>query len=431
MPQTYPLWGRGFWYDCIFDVEKREQPTVRSMFPKDWSGEGTNVEVDLELVPDPSGPHGRSSMSVRLEGRLIGFLDAEQGRIWAGVVRRVLASGFVPVTRGRIFARQYEAFKGTEFWANVQVCLGDPSDALPRNEPPALRYTMLPRSAIVQVTKEDEYSDALLKILPTGGHGVYFVTLHERAPEGRGKPLVEVRIDDQCVGLLSSQMSQRFLPLIRHLRDRGLLAACWGDVTGSAVAAEVRIDAVKANEASSELLSGPPVTVPALVPELSDPSLYDITATLSQLKPLPPVAPEKPRATLAEPPEWAVIRFVKAKRYNYVAVRIGDRWETTSTGNWGGIDPVMSWEELAPFVPEFDYAVSLDWVSPSNDPRIRQHLAVVCFSFDNHYVSAINVDEGGSFDGNWYTTSGECVTWAAIAASAQGLQVVTAWSHYG
>jgi hypothetical protein len=35
-------------------------------------------------------------------------------------------------------------------------------------------------------------------------------------------------------------MSQRFVPLIRDLRDRGLLTACWGDITGSAVAAEVR-----------------------------------------------------------------------------------------------------------------------------------------------------------------------------------------------
>jgi hypothetical protein len=37
--------------------------------------------------------------------------------------------------------------------------------------------------------------------------------------------------------------------MIRHLSDRGLLMAWWGDITGSSVAAEVRIDGVKAHEA--------------------------------------------------------------------------------------------------------------------------------------------------------------------------------------
>ncbi|MGW4095213.1 hypothetical protein [Nocardia sp. NPDC004750] len=39
-------------------------------------------------------------------------------------------------------------------------------------------------------------------------------------------------------------MSQRFLPMIRHLESRGLLTTCWGEITGSAVAAKVRIDAI-------------------------------------------------------------------------------------------------------------------------------------------------------------------------------------------
>ena len=48
--------------------------------------------------------------------------------------------------------------------------------------------------------------------------------------------------------------------------DRGLETACWGDITGSAIAAEVRIDGVKATEATAELLDGPPITIPELAP---------------------------------------------------------------------------------------------------------------------------------------------------------------------
>ena len=161
--------------------------------------------------------------------------------------------------------------------------------------------------------------------------------------------------------------------MIRHLRDRGLLAACWSDVTGSSVAAEVRINAVKANEAAPEVLDGPPVIVPPLVPELSDPSQYDLSAMLAHLKPLAPIRPSK-RRVQEEPPQSAVIRFTKGRRYNYVAVRYGDNWLTTATGDWGAINQVMSWRELGPQLSGFDYATAVDPVNLFADPRVRQNL---------------------------------------------------------
>jgi hypothetical protein len=169
----------------------------------------------------------------------------------------VIASGLVPTT-GQIWAQSYESWYAADnFTAVVRIRLGQPNEALPINDPPIVPYTLLPKSSIVQVTKEDQYSDALLKFVPPGGYGVVCVTLHEHpATEGRKKPYVQVRIDDESVGELTPQTSQRFLPMIRHLQDRGLLTACWGDITGSALAAEVRIDGVKANEATDDVLNG-------------------------------------------------------------------------------------------------------------------------------------------------------------------------------
>lgn len=92
--------------------------------------------------------------------------------------------------------------------------------------------------------------------------------------------MVEVRIDGERIGQLTPQMSQRFLPMTRHLESRGLVTACWGDIKGSAVAAEVRIDGVKANEADALVLDGDPVTLPALVPVEDDPLLYVLSGEM-------------------------------------------------------------------------------------------------------------------------------------------------------
>ncbi|GAA2771390.1 hypothetical protein GCM10010533_04190 [Mycolicibacterium pallens] len=58
------------------------------------------------------------------------------------------------------------------------------------------------------------------------------------------------------------------------------MTACWGDIKGSAVAAEVRIDGVKANEADALVLDGDPVTLPALVPVEDDPLLYVLSGEM-------------------------------------------------------------------------------------------------------------------------------------------------------
>ena len=198
--------------------------------------------------------------------------------------------------------------------ATVQLSLGDPETALPLNDPPPVPYTFLPRSSIVQVTREDEHFDALLRFVPSGGYGLLFVTLHEDASR-TSRPVVEVRIDSTCIGQLTPQMSQRFLPMIRHLADRGLLTACWGDITGSSVAAEVRIDGVKANEADTTLLEGDPVTIPPLVVQRV---LYDIQGRVP-----PEVAPDAqvvemiaPRV-VAEPPDGSVVRFAMGRHGRY------------------------------------------------------------------------------------------------------------------
>jgi hypothetical protein len=376
---------------------------------------------------------------VRSGGRTLGYLDADDAPAWAGVVRRIIASGFVPATASRIWASEYDGWDGVEFRAGVSIALGKPTEALPLNDPPSVPFTMLPRSSLVQVTKEDEHFGALLKFVPDGGYGTLFVTLHEQPSGSRTKPYVEVRIDDECVGQLTPQMGQRFLPMIRHLQDRGLRTACWGDITGSAVAAEVRLDAIKANQASPSVLDGAPVTVPPLLPESPDVATYDITPMRSRLQPLPLVHQAVP-PTPPEPPDGSVVRFDKGRgRYNYVAVRRSDHWETTATADWGSINELMNWQDLATRVTKFDIGTAWSPVNLPNDPRVREHLAVVRFTINRLYLAAINVSDDDSHDGDWYTTIsddaeqqlplGDNAEWSDITRYGEYIQVVTQWAQ--
>jgi hypothetical protein len=438
--QPYRLWTQArSWCDYELTTDKEFLPAIRSLFPPLWPGGTQQLSPDVELIPEPDGPRGQWAVSVRAEGRTLGYIGADDAPAWAGVVRRVIASGFVPTTGGRIWANEYDGWDGVEFSAGVRIALGEPGEALPMNDPPAVPFTMLPRSSLVQVTKEDEHFGALLKFVPNGGYGTLFVTLHERPSGTRAKPHVEVRIDDECVGELAPQMSQRFLPMIRHLQDRGLLTACWGDITGSTVAAEVRIDAIKANEATPTVLDGPPATVPRLRPELSDVMHYDIGPMRSQLQPLSLVQRAVP-PTPPEPPDGSVVRFDKSRgRYNYVAVRRADHWETTATADWGSINEKMEWHDLATRVPKFDIATAWDAVDIRNDLRVREHLAVVRFTISRLYLAAINVSDDDSHDGDWYTTIthdaeqqlpfGDNAEWSDITRYGEYIQVATEWAQ--
>ncbi|MEU4342211.1 TerD family protein [Nocardia sp. NPDC023852] len=438
---SYRLWGEARrWCDYELNLEKQYLPAVRSLFPANMSDDGSVLTPDVQLVPDPGGPHGPWSISVRAKGQTIGYLDPDNGPRWAGPIRRIIASGFVPTTAARIWANEYDGWDGPELRAGVQIALGEPTLAIPLNEPPAQPYTLLPRSAIMQVTKENEHFDVLRNHVPPNGHGLLFVTLVENVPTvGKAKAHVEVRIDDQRVGQLTPQMSQRYLPMIQHLRARGLTTACWGDIKGSAVAAKVRIDGIKANEATPAVLNGPPVTVARLCLANPDLNRYDLTLMRSLLTPVPPIPPT-PTTIPKEPSDSSIVRFEKGGgRYHYIATRRGDSWETTATGDWGSIDEVMSWTNLAARVRTFRIATQWSPVAPRRDPQVRAHLAVVRFTIGDRYLAAINVCTDGRAEGNWYTTItdraertlpfGDYARWQDIAEHGSHIQLATGWSE--
>jgi hypothetical protein len=189
-------------------------------------------------VPELQNPDGAHAISARTNGLTVGYIS---DKAWIPPILRIVASGLLPVTNGHVWARETD-WDEIDFDGTIRLNLGTPAFAIPVNNPPTGSYTLLPRGGIVQVTKEEEHSEALLKHVPAGGRGALFVTLHESVPHrSNAKAHVEVRLDDERIGQFTPQTSQRFLPIIRHFASRGLHTAACGDIEGSPVAAEVRV----------------------------------------------------------------------------------------------------------------------------------------------------------------------------------------------
>lgn len=159
------------------------------------------------------------------------------------------------------------------------------------------------------------------------------------------------------------------------------------------------------------------------------------------LQVVPPVLPsQRERPPADEPVDGSVVRFVKSG-YGYVAVRCGNRWETSATQSVGFIDEVMPWKEMWLNGRYFELATELDPVRQpvERDKRLVEE-SVVCFALANEHWAAIGYQ--GAYKGFnqrvWYTTLTPAVLkreklpgcyghWAEIMRNAQDIRVVTSW----
>lgn len=93
----YQLWTQArFWCDYEFDVANAYELTIHSLFPRDWGGESQETRPNVELIPETDAPRGVGATSARTQGRTISYLEGEVSPAWTGMIRRVVASGFIP-----------------------------------------------------------------------------------------------------------------------------------------------------------------------------------------------------------------------------------------------------------------------------------------------------------------------------------------------
>lgn len=307
--QQYDLtFGRQTWPNirAVGGFARRE--AVRAALGRDPGRDGT-TEVEglpVTLVPEPDNPHDSKAISVRWNGRVISYLSREDARTFGPSVGRVVASGYEPVTVARIYA--YKDAQG-RLQPSVDVHLPDPAMAAPLNDPPTGIHTLIPWGNALQVLKEEDHFDVLFNHVPPSGEGLLLVTLHSAIrtlKNGTVRPFVEVRVDGERVGEMSSTTSAHYLPLLEHTEAIGETATAYAKITGSALAAQLVLHAAKATEISDEWLSSSPHAAPRLVPIAPR---YDLPPAY-----VPEAAPRRNTSTTRTSPPMAGQRSQAASR---------------------------------------------------------------------------------------------------------------------
>lgn len=221
--------------------------------------------VPVELVAEPDNPYDVNAISVRWRSQVLGYLSREDAIRYAQPLRRIIASGFTAATTARIWA--YDA--GDRLQARVTVALPEPELIAPLNGAPAGVTTLVPWGSAIQVLKEGDHFDILCNHVPPEGVGLLLVSLHKATrtlKNGTERPFVEVRLDGDRVGELSNVTSAHLLPLLEHTETVGETALAYAKITGSAVAAQLVLQAAKATEISNDWLSDGPHPAPKLLP---------------------------------------------------------------------------------------------------------------------------------------------------------------------
>lgn len=227
--------------------------------------EGEVERLQVELVVEPDNPYDSNAISVRWNGRVLGYLSREDAVRYAQPVRRISASGFAAASTARIWA--YD--EGDQLRARVTVALPEPAMIAPLNEAPTGVNTLLPWGSGIQILKEENHFDVLSRYVPSEGIGLLLVTLHKEIytlKNGTQRPFVEVRLNGERVGELSNVTSAHLFPLLDHTEAVGETALAYVKITGSALAAQLVLQAAKATEISNDWLVTGPHAAPRLLP---------------------------------------------------------------------------------------------------------------------------------------------------------------------
>lgn len=198
--------------------------------------DGMEIEVDAILVSTDG------DMRVLVSGGQVGYLPIEVREVLESALKEVAAKGCVAQVRARLWAN--------ESIASATIDVGDSETLLPVNGLPITKHAIIPSGKTVQVTGEEEYLDALVRLLSGASQRSVWVTLHEvsMASGKTEKRIVEARVNDEVVGQFTAGMSTEFLPAIRLLAQHDRIAVARGLVKGNRLKVEVTVKAAKSGE---------------------------------------------------------------------------------------------------------------------------------------------------------------------------------------
>lgn len=429
--EAYPLQSRERSSWCNYEISDvaRHHAYLREALADDWDGDNFDLKGDVALLPELGNDPSRWAIAVQFRGITVGHLRSDECAEWSETIGRIVQAGWTPTTEGHISgwaSNRWATDPGPDgrpqrfFNVALRIRLGDPRDAIPLNNPPNVRHTLLRRAQtpVVKVTRTEQHTDTLLPYVPEHGAGPLIATLHEiSVTTGKAtRPAIEVRIDNKRVGQLTPQTGQRFLEMVRHHDGQGLTTACWVNIKGSSVAAELTLDAIKAHEATPRDLDGtaskvlPPLQTGTRASDIRDfPTALVVRAPALSPNPLPAATP------LVEPlSEGSVVSVRVGRSYTYLGIRVGNDWHTTATEYseqvWTpestAIREIESWDSLCSKGDRVQIATRWQNVSV-NDPRFGHHRTVMRFSLRGKTVAMLTINGYVDYDQpRWYYTLG-------------------------
>lgn len=242
--------------------ETYRQDAIRRVFTGTRFGSDAGAElVGRALLSDDSAnPYDGNAVAVWFNGEHVGYLSADDAEKYSPVVRELAAQGRVLRVEARAWARerQDDDYYGSGLGARITVFPpADPIAIRPVNDLPERPHVVLPTGRAVQVAKEDQHMAVLGEVVAHGSGSGIVATLHA-VEEQRARStteLVEVRYNGQRIGVLSAQMSNQLLSLVKYIEARDKVPVARATVIGSRLQADVTLNVARAAEVDDVWLS--------------------------------------------------------------------------------------------------------------------------------------------------------------------------------
>ena len=305
---TFELWSRQSRLNVDVDGMARCSAETRTLYPTVIKAADRELRTLAFLVPQPTKSFP-DTVLVIVAGRRIGFLPKSVAPDYRPVLNTLIESGLTPVTPCRIYAHETRidlraSWLGrgrwnTHFNVMARVLLDEPHLIAPVNPVPRQAHRLLPPGVAVQLKDEEHHLDVLAPLVGDRGQAWVLATLHLASAKPGGGELVEVRVGDEPVGVLTAAMSRHYAPTIAHLDGDGVRAAARVLLTGNPLSVEGTLYAARAHELAAGWFEGAPTwsTVSTLRP---------VTHTIADLEAAVDIPRRPTRILFNPPPGWPV-----------------------------------------------------------------------------------------------------------------------------
>ncbi|WP_212804782.1 HIRAN domain-containing protein [Actinocatenispora sera] len=308
MSMPFDVWGQRGWASVEVAGESHHAKAIRTVLGNAFKPSGTEVRIDVELVPEPGNRHDQHAVAVRVGKHLLGYLPREEAVRYSPVLSRLASHGWTPRVMARVWGSEwedYEDHRRREFHGSVRLDLAEPHMLVPANAAPSSTHRLLPYGHAIQVTGEDQHLDTLSAWLRPEGECWVHATLHEVVQQTvrASRAVVEVRIDEERIGQLTPKMSGDMIPTIQHLAEQDTITAVRAVVKGNRIKTEVVLYALRAHELPDTWLDARTSTrqARAAAPAVAAPPTSSATTATPSSEPIPP-PPTSFRFN--PPPDW-------------------------------------------------------------------------------------------------------------------------------